>query len=113
MIYISKLLRLYYGKENKSWWMSVIERCLRTAELRERQAKANITYSVQRKPAGQPLCTYWLIKKYVGSSRPAIPNVIYILVGVLKAAKVNALGIVQKTEICKKLGFLHMVRSRV
>lgn len=42
-----------------------------------------------------------------------MPNVIHILVGVLKADKVNALGIVQKTEIHRKLGFLHMVRSRV
>lgn len=71
--------------------MDEYERCLRTAELRERQAKANITYSVQRKPAGQPICTYWLIKKYVGSSRLAMPNVICILVGVSKAAEVNAL----------------------
>lgn len=40
MIYISKLLRVYYGKENKNWRMSVIERCLRTAELRGRQKPA-------------------------------------------------------------------------
>ena len=62
------------------------------AELTERQAKANITCSVQRKPAGEPVCTYWLIKKYVGSSRLAMPNVICILVGMSKAVEVNALG---------------------
>lgn len=98
--------------------MSTRDRHLRTDELREKQAKANITYSVQRKPPGQCLCTYWLIKKYVGSSCQVMPNVICILVGLSKPAEVKALGerewyLVQRTQIHRKSGFLNTVRNRV